>query len=802
MSDQETPPSNSEDTILLEPKTKSSSISSKKDAKRSSLKRKVVVNGLILLALCIIAVVVLVPVLRRNKSSSSSAKKKFDLDSMTDPNLKPKSYSHTWIPNADLYIHRLVTSDGSPADYVLIDPTQPNVTVEILISNTTMDSVNASSAIFSADLQFAILLSDVKPIYRHSFNATYHLYDRSSGNVTLFSGVSQKQIQYMGWSSSNHSLVFVQDHDIFLQLDFELDAVAVTNDGPEIFDGTPDWVYEEEVFGTNYALWWSKNDSFLCYISFNDTSVIHFEFPYYGDTIYGRTYSIPYPKAGFPNPTVVVTIVDVKNPSSKFTVSAPIDVLTDDHIVQSVTWANDSTVAVVWMNRVQNESVTLLCDAMTSSCRQFFENKNSNGWLTIKKYLFTSSGDRFATVLSRSFGSDSFPQIALFDTNDDIGSPVFLTSGNFTVDVLVSFSEDETLIYYTSTEGKEGSKSTQRHLWSVAISGQFEKTCLTCESSCGYASASFSHSKLWYFMTCHGPDVPVYSLANTVDTSLVTVVENNDELRENLEQLDMPKIEYFRLVTESNRQGLSAMRLLPPNFDKTKKYPVFFEVYGGPGYQKVTEIFGLRWHTYIASSLDVIVVMLDGRGSCCQGDNFMQSVYRQLGRFESQDVVESARALKTDYSYVDADRFGAWGWSFGGYLTSMVASNGSGEIKTAIAVAPVTSWRYYDSIYTERYNGLPTSEDNLQAYETYSVMNPAANFSGVDYLLIHGTADDNVHFQNTAQLVKSLTEAGVDYQVQFYTDKQHGLEGSATQRALYKLMSKFLANSFGIEARV
>ncbi|CAI9563325.1 unnamed protein product [Staurois parvus] len=237
--------------------------------------------------------------------------------------------------------------------------------------------------------------------------------------------------------------------------------------------------------------------------------------------------------------------------------------------------------------------------------------------------------------------------------------------------------------------------------------------------------------------------------------------------------------------------------ILPPHFDKSKKYPLLIDVYAGPCSQKVDQYFRLNWATYLASTEKIIVASFDGRGSGYQGDKIMHEIYRQLGTVEVADQISAGRHFAS-LGYVDETRMAIWGWSYGGYVTSMVLGSGSGVFKCGIAVAPVSSWFYYDSIYTERYMSLPTLEDNLRNYESSTVMAKAAQFKDVGYLLIHGTADDNVHFQQAAQISKALVDAGVDFESMWYTDKDHGISGLA-HRHIYTHMSHYLKQCFNLQ---
>jgi dipeptidyl aminopeptidase/acylaminoacyl peptidase len=504
---------------------------------------------------------------------------------------------------------------------------------------------------------------------------------------------------------------------------------------------------------------------------------------------------MPYPKAGTPNPTVQVTVVKLADTHSSFKVPAPLSV-TNDHLVMKATWAESSDLlAVLWMNRIQNKAVITLCKASLAvdPCREFYEYQ-SDAWLDSVPLVFSPSGRYLAMLLSHL----NYTHIALLNTEDETGDPDYITSGSFVVTSLLKFSADDAVVYYVSTELEESViRPRQRHLWSVGTAESNIRHCLSCSTPCKYSTASFSNSGEFYMLSCTGPDVPSYTL-HDIYTDEVTVLEDNQELKSRLEDYMLPRTIYFSIDSDSVSEGFEVAFLLPPNFSKGGKYAVLFEVYGGPGSQKVSQTFYLDWRTYLVSNFDIIVIMLDGRGTGYRGDKFMHAVYRQLGRFETDDIIEGARKLKSMFNFLDPNKFSIWGRSYGGYLASMVAGSGSKEFQAAIGEAPVTAWIYYNSVYTERYNGLPFADDNLENYEKYNVMSRADNFSDIEYLLVHGTGDDNVHFQNAAQLVRALTVADIRYQVQFYTDANHALEDEVTKRHLLRLKTDFLIDKLNL----
>ncbi|KAI4806013.1 hypothetical protein KUCAC02_010605 [Chaenocephalus aceratus] len=484
---------------------------------------------------------------------------------------------------------------------------------------------------------------------------------------------------------SNFTEAYVSDYNVFFKSNITAEVVQVTNNGKnnEILNGVPDWVYEEEVFASNGALWWSSTGKFLAYAEFNDTDVHKVEFSWYGAAQYPETVAFPYPKAGSPLTKVKLFVVDATNPSIRSQVVAPASVSSGDHMLCSVTWVTDERVAVQWVTRKQNYVVVQIYDFDGSSWqeKQKFEQTSKTGWV-----------------------------------------------GH----------------------------------------------CLSCglhKDRCQYNSAYFSFDASFYRLDCYGPGLPLYSLVdNRGSGAELSVLEENKRLENILSEFQMPTMKYGTLKIAG--YDLWYQMMLPPNFKKSKKYPLLIDVYGGPCSQRVDYRFKLNWGTYLSSSHGIIVASFDGRGSGYQGDEIMHSIYKRLGTYEVEDQISAVRNF-IDMGFIDKQRIAIWGWSYGGYVTSMALGAGTGLFKCGIAVAPVAKWEYYDAVYTERYMGMPA--DNSDSYENSTVTARAKNFKTVDYLLVHGTADDNVHFQQAAQISKALVEEEVDFEAMTLHGKEHRL---------------------------
>uniref|UniRef100_A0A4W4FPJ3 Uncharacterized protein n=1 Tax=Electrophorus electricus TaxID=8005 RepID=A0A4W4FPJ3_ELEEL len=515
---------------------------------------------------------------------------------------------------------------------------------------------------------------------------------------------------------------FVWKYNVYVKASPNSPLQQVTTDGQMnvILNGIPDWVYEEEMFSSNYALWWSPTGKYLAFAKFNDTNVHTIEYPWYGEGQYPETIYIPYPKSGTPNPTVRLLVVDTANVSNITEVVVPSALRARDHYLSTVTWVTDERIAVQWQNRTQTirPFFTLFKDVFYVFVLQFSPIEP----------VFRPDGSSYYLIMSDAKGFKHLHHIS-----------------ELCVCVCV-----RVLSPSSCRISIEGSNYSQR-------------VCLTCtlmEDRCKYNSAYFSHDGTYYRMGCSG--------ASFIHSSVVT----------------QPKLSSF--------SELWYQMTLPPNLDKSKKYPLLIDVYAGPCSQKSDFRFQTSWSTYLASTENIIVASFDGRGSGFQGDDIMHAIYRHLGTYEVEDQITAARHL-IDLGYIDKNKIAIWGWSYGGYVTSMVLGAGSGVFKCGMAVAPVSKWEYYDSIYTERY--MLTPSENQALYDNSTVTSRAKNFKSVQYLLVHGTADDNVHFQQAAQISKALVDQQIDFDSMWYTDKDHGLGGSANQH-VYTHLSHFLKDCF------
>ncbi|XP_061231616.1 dipeptidyl peptidase 4 [Neopsephotus bourkii] len=749
--------------------------------------------GILGFAVIVTAIAVPLALLTGKSTTEPDSRRTYTLHNYLNNDYNYRTYDLQWI-SGNQYLHK-----ASNGDILLINA--DTGTSSVILANTTLDKYKATTVILSPDQKFALLQYSSTKLWRHSYTASYHIYDFNSSSV-LDDGLLPNDTQYISWSPVGHKLAYVWNNNVYIKPSPTADSVQITQNGEEnkIFNGIPDWVYEEEMFGTHSALWWSPNGNFVAYAAFNDSEVPVIEYSFYSeDTLqYPKTIRIPYPKAGAKNPTVKLFIVDTRSLPAFYLaeISPPAEIESGDHYLSVVTWVTDERICLQWLRRIQNFSVLTVCDFESAtgnwSCPQEKQHteESTTGWIG----RFQPSVPHFAPdnltyyrVFSNTVGYKHIHYI------NGSQAPVPITAGKWEVISIAAVTSN--FLYYISNEnGMPGG----RNLYKVLLESSPNSTkCVSCDLNrerCQYYSVSFSKDAQYYQLNCHGPGLPVSTLHRSSNDQVLRYLENNTELESLLEDIQIPSKKFGSILIGG--YNLWYQMILPPHFDSSKKYPLLLDVYAGPCSQKVDYVFRISWATYLASTEQIIVASFDGRGSGYQGDEIMHAINRRLGTYEVEDQIAAARTF-SEMSFVDKDRIAIWGWSYGGYVTSMVLGSGSGVFKCGIAVAPVSSWQYYDSIYTERYMGLPIASDNLNNYNSSTVMARAEKFKEVEYLLIHGTADDNVHFQQAAQISKALVDAEVDFQAMWYTDKDHSISGQA-HKHIYTHMSHFIKQCFSL----
>lgn len=647
------------------------------------------------------------------------------------------------------------------------------------------------------DLKKVLFSTNYKKQYRHSFFADYSVLNVESGEIVPLVADQDGDIQYAEFAPVGEAIAFVRGNNLFLNTNGTL--TQITKDGgPDLFHAVPDWVYEEEIFGDKKTLWFSPDGKAVAFLSFNETGVETFTIPYYMDgqpvaPSYPAELQLRYPKVGTKNPTVSLTLLNVetgKTQPVEITAYAP-----EDLVIGEVAWLTDSHDTLVYraFNRVQDQSkhvkvtVTSKLDVGSAVIR---ERDGTDGWLEntlLMQYIgkINGTGSWYLDVSDES----GWQHIYLYPAEG--GKGIAVTSGEWEVVSIVKVDTAKELIYYTSTE----KHSTERHLYSVSYATLANKP-LVDDTVPAVWSASFSSAGGYYILSYQGPDVPYQELYSINSTKPIRVITSNEALLKKLEGYALPNVTYFSLDHPSGF-SFNVMERLPPKFDPSKTYPVLFIPYGGPGAQEVSKSFkAIDWKAYIASDpeLEYITYTVDGRGTGYKGREFRSTVAAQLGKLEAQDQIWVAQQLVKSRSYIDASKIGIQGWSFGGYLSSKVIEADSGVFSHALIVAPVSDWRFYDSMYTERYMKVPAT--NQAGYNETAVRKPEGfrKIAG-RFAIYHGTGDDNVHYQNSAALIDLLVGAGVSPQKmdwQSFTDSDHSINYHNAYPWLYKHMTDML----------
>ena len=633
--------------------------------------------------------------------------------------------------------------------------------------------VNFSSYSLSADETKALIASQVESIYRRSSKGVFHIVDLASGDQTVL--MDGEKISYATLSPDNTKVAFVKDNNLYYTTLATNATTQVTQDGEnnKIINGAADWVYEEE-FSMAQAFSWSPDGNKLAFIRFDEREVPEFNMQIWGD-LYPEDYVFKYPKAGEKNSEVSIHVYDLGDrQTAKMNAGEETDIY-----LPRIYWTGDgNTLAFLRLNRLQNQLDLFHANSRTGASNVILSetadtyvdmdyNDNLHYLQGNKGFIRTSEKDGYKHIYHHDINGKELRQI---------------TSGNWEVTELVGVDEKANKIYFTSTERSP----LERHLYVVNLNGK-NKQILTPASGTNRANMSKDYK---YFINYHSTaNSPVHVTLNHASGKEIKVLEDNKELKERMAGLSISEKEFFQFATVDGTM-LNAYMIKPADFDESKQYPTLMYVYGGPGSQNVTNSWGgVRdfWHHHLASQ-GYIVVCVDNRGTGARGRDFKHVTYANLGKHETDDQIAGAKYLG-DLAYVDKDRIGIWGWSYGGYMSSLALMLGNDVFKAAIAVAPVTTWRYYDTIYTERY--LQTPQLNASGYDDNSPITHVDKLKG-NYLLIHGTGDDNVHFQNSVDLVDALIKADKQFDTFYYPNRSHGISGGNTSWHLYNMMTNFI----------
>lgn len=629
----------------------------------------------------------------------------------------------------------------------------------------------------SEDETLFLIPTEEESIYRHSSKAEFYLFDTKSKKLETLSMDGKQRLA--DFSPQGDQVAFVRDNNIYVKNLSTGVEKQITTDGAHngVINGTCDWVYEEE-FGFTKAFFWSPDGKYIAYYRFDESRVKEYTLTYYGE-LYPEQDTYKYPKAGEDNSLVDVYIYDITTGKA---VKVDVGAETDQYIPRIKWTADASKLAVQRLNRLQNHLDILVADANTGSTSVVYSEDNSYYIDITDDLTFTPDGKYFIMSSERS----GYNHLYYYGIDGKLVKQ--LTSGDWDVTQMYGYDADEKKIYYQSAERSP----LDRDVYEVNLKGKKQLV----STHVGTNSANFSSNFDYYINTWSDANTPPVYTVNQADGKPVRILEDNAALVAKLKDYKISPVEFFTFTSPEitlptgEQVSLNAWRILPANFNAEKKYPVLLSIYGGPGSQEVTNSWGgfnLMWFQMLAEN-GIMVISVDNRGTGARGEVFKKMTYKELGKYETLDYIETAKYMAT-LPYVDANRIGIFGWSYGGFMASNALFQGADYFSTAIAVAPVTNWRYYDNIYTERFMQKP--QDNATGYDNNSPINHVDKLKG-HYLLVHGGADDNVHPQNSMDLVSALVAADKQFDFMIYPNKNHGIFGGNTRYHLFKKMTDFL----------
>ncbi|EPX71507.1 dipeptidyl peptidase [Schizosaccharomyces octosporus yFS286] len=735
----------------------------------------------------------------RNNSSKNHRKEPLNLEDIVLQKFRPTYKQIDWIYNERYSDTFLVKEDEA---LYLRDPFDLN---ELLFSDADLvyknERINYDGYSVSADARYVLLNVNRTQRWRHSFTASYYLFDTLEKEVTpLVPQEENLRISLAVWSPTGHQLAFVYENNLHV-LTENREILTLTTDGNEnVFYGLSDWIYEEEVLSSPSTIWWSPDARKLAFLKLNESATPIYQFPLYtseSDTSsfefnYNKDIKIKYPKAGQPNPTVSLLFSDLGTDKT-YPLHSWNNHVFEETVVQNVLWVNESATLVQFTNRNSTCKKTDLLDLETKRISSVLSECLTDGWFEVQQFAKTLPVNNPNYEVWTNGFFDIMPyqdynHLAFVPFNGS--SPTFLTSGTWDVtEGPLSIDASRGHLYFIGTL----KDSSERHLYYVSLDNLEIHNITDDGVQDGYYSTNFSPSGNFYVLNYQGPRIPWQELRSIQKDNFTVRIEENEHLHKILGSYNLPQIKYDKLIV--NNTTLPYMERKPTNFNPNRKYPVLFFAYGGPGSQQVSKLFRVDFQTYLAShpNFEYIVVTVDGRGTGFNGNDFRQSVYQNLGTLEAMDQVSAAEHW-AQYPFVEQEKVAIWGWSFGGYLT-LKALEASNVFSYGMAVAPVTDWHLYDSIYTERYMNLPILNEN--GYENSKVHNITILKEKKRFLIAHGTGDDNVHFQHVMHLMDQLNLANCyNYDMAVFPDSAHSISYHNASLAIYHRLSEWISMAF------
>jgi len=649
--------------------------------------------------------------------------------------------------------------------------------VKTLVNSTNLEAIKYfTDYTFSNDETLVLLATNQESIFRRSTLANYYLFDTNTKSLT---SVSDHKIQEPTFSPDGKKVAFGFNNNLYVKELLSGKTTQLTTDGVKnkIINGITDWVYEEE-FAFVRAFEWNADSNKIAFIRFDETQVPEFSMDVYGKDLYQTQTVFKYPKAGEANAIVSLHIYNLKdNKTSKVKVNKTYK----DFYIPRIKWTNNSNIlSAQYLNRHQNELDFWLINtdknkatlAIAETDKAYIDITDNLTFLKDDSFIWTSEKDGYNHIYHYNKKGKLINQV---------------TKGNWEVTKYYGYNSKSNRIFYQSVENG----STNRDVYSINLKGTGKKRL---SQKTGTNSADFSADFTYFINTFSSATTPPeYTLNNAENGAVLKNIKDNGALLNALSAYKTSQKEFATINVNGN--NLNMWIIKPANFDATKQHPLFMAQYSGPGSQSVANKWNSAndyWYQLLAQK-GYVIACVDGRGTGLKGADFKKITQNELGKFEVEDQIEAAKILG-QRTYIDASRIGIWGWSYGGFMSSNALFKGNDVFKMAIAVAPVTSWRFYDTIYTERY--MTTPQENASGYDDNSPINHVDKLKG-DFLLIHGTGDDNVHVQNTMRMVEALIQADKQFEWMIYPDKNHGIYGGNTRKHLYTKMTNFIDRTLG-----
>lgn len=700
----------------------------------------------------------------------SAQKKQITLDDIwTYGTFQPQHLGKfTPLKNSNQYV-RIVRNEDDGYQLSLFDFNSLEKVKIVLNSQYYPELFNGIDNYWFNDEEDKLLIeTNSQHIYRHSTKGDFFVYDMKSSKLTRF---TENTIQSPKLSPNGEKVAYVWENNIYMY-DFQAQqTIPITTDGEKnkIINGLADWVYEEE-FGLVRAFEWNNDGTYLAYIRFDESEVPEFSMDIYGNGLYPTQQVFKYPKAGEKNSKVSLHLYNIETQENT---QIPINA----YYIPRIKWTNDAhRLSFYTLNRHQNHLQLIAFDVKTLSSNILLEEKEDT-YIEVNDDLTFLEDNSFLWSSERN----GFRHIYHYDKNGNLKNSI--TKGNWEVTHFYGFDAKSKTLFYQSTE--DG--SINRSIYSIDLDGKNKKP-IAIQKGTNKATFSADFSVfIHHFSSAEKPNV--FTLRNSENGRLIKPIADSEALESLLIQYDLPKKEFIEIITPNGHQ-LNAYIIKPTHFNPSKKYPLLMYQYSGPGSQEVSNSWNTPidyWHMLLTQK-GYVIACVDGRGTGYKGTSFKKSTYLQLGKYEVEDQIIAAEIFKS-YDYIDSSRIGIWGWSYGGFMSSNCLLQANDIFKMAIAIAPVTNWRFYDTIYTERY--MRTPDENPRGYDDNSPITHANKLIG-NYLLIHGTADDNVHVQNSMVLINKLIHLNKNFQWAIYPDKNHGIYGGYSRLQLFQKMTDYI----------